>query len=196
MLASTFRRPRCAMPEHGLLDPGLGRLVQDGVEQGDGRLRAFETEALLAHVAGVQEALEGLGGVQALEDVTLLLGRTRAGRRPRRGAGSIASRPDPRCACTRCRWSGSRRRARCRGAARGAARLPAEPLDDKAPVEVEDREAVGQRVELGVKGRGRRPERVEVGDEVAADPVHVDELLHLGLLDKPAVPAVARADAG
>ena len=72
--------------------------------------------------------------------------------------------------------------------------LPAESLDDKAPVEVEDRDPVGERVELGVKGGRYGAERVEVGDEVAPDPVHVDELLHLGLFDEAAVNSVAGAD--
>ena len=50
------------------------RLVEDGVEEDDGRLRPLEAEALLAHVAGVEEALEDLGGVEPVEDVALLLG--------------------------------------------------------------------------------------------------------------------------
>ena len=39
-------------------------------------------------------------------------------------------------------------------------------------------------------------ERVEVGDQVPAHPVHVDERLHLHLLEQPLVLALARADAG
>ena len=77
--------------EHRFLDPALRRLVEDGVEKRDRRLGAFEPEALLADIAGVQEALEGLGGVQPLEDMVLLLWRAACRARPRRGAGSSAS---------------------------------------------------------------------------------------------------------
>ena len=79
----------------------------------DGRFGPFEAEPLLAHVAGVEEALEGLGRVEPVEDVALLTGSRVAGR-PRRGAGSTASAQDPGCACTRWPVSGSRRRAGCR----------------------------------------------------------------------------------
>ena len=71
----------------------------------------------------------------------------------RRAAGSSASRPALGCACTRCRWSGSRRRAASRGS-RPRRQLVASsprPSVDEAPVEVPDREAVGERVELGVQ---------------------------------------------
>jgi len=56
-----------------LLGAHLGCLVQDGVEDDDGRLGALEPEALLAHVAGVEEALEDLGRVEQLQDVLLLV---------------------------------------------------------------------------------------------------------------------------
>ena len=75
MLASTLSRPRWAMPMTDLGQARAGRGVEDGVEQHDGRLRALEAEALLPDVAGVQEALEHLGGVEPVEDVALLLER-------------------------------------------------------------------------------------------------------------------------
>ena len=53
---------------------GLGRLVQHRVENDDGRLGAFQPEALLPDVLGVEEALEGLRGVEPAQDVGLLLG--------------------------------------------------------------------------------------------------------------------------
>ena len=58
---------------HDLGDAGAGGRVEQGVEQDDGRLGAFEAEALLPDVARVEEALEHLGGVEAVEDVALLL---------------------------------------------------------------------------------------------------------------------------
>ena len=50
-------------------------------------------------------------------------------------------------------------------------------------VEVPDGQPVGGRVELGVHLRRFRRQRVQVGDQVAADPVHVDQRGHLHLLD-------------
>ena len=57
--------------EHGLGEPRGGGLVEQGVEKDDGRLGALQTETLLAHVAGVQETLEGFGRVESVEDVAL-----------------------------------------------------------------------------------------------------------------------------
>ena len=77
MLASTLSRPRWAMPMTASASPAGAASSSSGVEEHDGRLGALEAEALLADVAGVEEPLEGLGGVQALEDVALLLGGRR-----------------------------------------------------------------------------------------------------------------------
>ena len=60
-----------------------------------------------------------------------------------------------------------------------------QPVDDELAVEVPQREAVGGGVELGVQLRRLGRERVEVGDEVAPHPVHVDEALDVDLLDQP-----------
>ena len=57
-----------------------------------------------------------------------------------------------------------------------------EAVGEELAVEVPDGEPVGGRVELGVRVGLLRPQRVEVGDEVAADPVHVDERLDVDLL--------------
>ena len=73
MLASTLRRPRCDMPMTTSAHARAGRRVEQGVQQDDGRLGSFEPEALLPDVARVQEALEHLGRVQAVEDVALLV---------------------------------------------------------------------------------------------------------------------------
>ena len=73
MLASTLSRPRCAMPITASRDAALGGGVEQRVEGHDRRLRALEAEALLADVARVQEPLEDLGRVQALEEPALLL---------------------------------------------------------------------------------------------------------------------------
>ena len=62
--------------EHGGFHPGLGGLVHDRVQQGDGRLGPLQTEALLADVLGLQELLQGLGRAQPFEDPALLFGVT------------------------------------------------------------------------------------------------------------------------
>ena len=68
------------------------------------------------------------------------------------------------------------------------------PLDDEAPVEVEDGDAVGERVELRVELGRHGSEGVEIGHEVAAHAEQVDELLHPRLLHEPGVDALAGAD--
>ena len=60
--------------EHGLGLPGHGGGVDHGVEQRHGRLGPLQAEPLLADVLGLEELLERLGGVQAIEDPALLLG--------------------------------------------------------------------------------------------------------------------------
>ena len=62
--------------------PGDGGVVEDGVDQRDGRLAAFQAEALLADVLGVEELLERLGGVEAVEDPAVLLRASAGWRRP------------------------------------------------------------------------------------------------------------------
>ena len=74
VLTSTFRRPRCAMPITISCTPLAPRALHEFVHRGDEALAAFEREALLADVLGVQVALEAFGRGQAVEDVELLLG--------------------------------------------------------------------------------------------------------------------------
>ena len=59
--------------------------------------------------------------------------------------------------------------------AEGMAVAPADAVGEELAVEVPDGEAVGGRVELGVHARLLGRQRVEVGDEVAPHPVHVDQ---------------------
>ena len=55
------------------LDAGRAARLDQVVEQRDQRVAAFEREALLADVVGVQVALESLGRGQLPQDVALLL---------------------------------------------------------------------------------------------------------------------------
>ena len=60
--------------DHDLLHALGAGLLDQFVHRGDEALAAFQREALLADVLGVQEALQAFGGGQAVEDVLLLLG--------------------------------------------------------------------------------------------------------------------------
>ena len=64
--------------------PFCAALLDEIVEQRDQRVAAFEREALLADVFGVQVALEAFGGGELPEDVPLLFGRELALTRPGR----------------------------------------------------------------------------------------------------------------
>ena len=88
--------------------------------------------------------------------------------------------------------------AQWHGRAVDAAR--AETADRELAVEVPDAETVVADVELGMGLGNLAAERVEVGDQMAADPVHVDELvdvddllvLRCGVRERAAVRAPAR----
>ena len=60
--------------------------------------------------------------------------------------------------------------------------LAGQSVDDELAVEVPQGEAVGRRVELGVKVGRLGSQRVEVRDQVSPHPVHVDEALDVDLL--------------
>ncbi len=182
--------------QHRLGGPDLGALLEDGVEEHDGRLGPFEAEALLPHVAGVEEPLEGLRGVEPVEDVALLEGVERGGH-----AFGVLLDPalllgvldvhvlDAQCAAIGVAQEVER-------LAQGEGVAARQPVDHELAVEVPQGEAVGGGVELGVQRSGLGREWVEVGDEMAAHPVHVDQALHVDLLDEPHVLAVAGIDVG
>jgi len=52
---------------------------------------------------------------------------------------------------------------------------------EELAVEVPHREPVGLRIDINVGIRLAQTQRIEVGDQVAADPVHVDALVHRDL---------------
>ncbi len=57
------------------LDAGRAAVLDQVIQQRDERIAAFEREALLADVLGVQVALQALRGGELPEDVALLLAR-------------------------------------------------------------------------------------------------------------------------
>ena len=66
--------------------------------------------------------------------------------------------------------------------AEGEAIPSGQAVGQELPVVVPDRQAVGGGVKLGLGVRRLPIERVEMGDQVAADPVHVDQGLDVDLL--------------
>ena len=80
--------------------------------------------------------------------------------------------------------------------AQGHEVLAGDAVGEELAVEVPDGEPVGGGVELGV-GAGLLPaQRVEVGDEVAPHPVHVDQGLDVDLLDPLGVVVLGRVAVG
>ena len=73
MLTSMFRRPRWAMPITSSSIVVLAAAADQGVEHRDQAVAAFQREALLADVAGMQVALQAVGRGQTLEHATLFL---------------------------------------------------------------------------------------------------------------------------
>ena len=142
----------------------------------------FEPEPLLADVLGGEELLEGLGGVEPLEDVALVVEVEL-----RRHALDLVLDPALLLLVLDVHVLDADRAAvrvaqHVEDVAERHALAAAEPAGEELAVEVPDREPVGGRVELD-RHLGLLPaERVEVGDEVAAHAVHADEVGHRHLL--------------
>ncbi len=60
-----------------------------------------------------------------------------------------------------------------------------ETVDHEGALQVPHGEAVVRQVEFGVQGRRLAVQRIEVGVQVSAHPVHVDQFLHANLLQDP-----------
>ncbi len=172
-------------PDGDILDPRVGGGGQQGVEQRDQALRALQAEALGAEELGVEVALETLGLVELAQDPHLLLDRKLRCRH-------LGVLLDPqllvRFLDVHVLDAG--------GAAVGIAQQPedpsqihpgltGEPTGGELAIEVPQCQSVGERVELGVDDRRILTQWVEVGDEVAPHPVHVDQPECAGLLLRP-----------
>ena len=143
---------------------------------------AFEPEALLADVLGVEELLQRLGGVQAVEDPPVLL-RAELGGHPLDvllDPALLARLLDVHVLDADRAAVGVPQHAE--DVAQPHALLPGQPVGEELPVEVPHAQAVRGRVELGMHVRLRPVQRIQVGDQVAPDPVQVDEVVHLDLL--------------
>ena len=172
--------------DHAFLHAQTAGDADQLVHRDDGRLAAFEREALLADVAGMQVALEGLGGGGALEDALLHLGREL-----RRAAQALEAALDPALLTDvgHVHVLGADRAAvglaqRLEDLAQGGA-LGAEAVegaDVEALGEIGLGEAVVGRLEFGDLRALGALERVEVGPAVAEEAIGVDQLQHGDLL--------------
>ena len=75
--ASTFSRPRCAMPDDDVVRARLGGELDRLVEHRDHHVEPFDRELLLAEEPLAEEALHPLDLAQAAEERLLLLGGER-----------------------------------------------------------------------------------------------------------------------
>lgn len=156
--------------DRDLFEPGVRGLVEDLVEEDDGRLAAFEAEALLADVLRLQERLERFGGVEAAEDVTLLGAREllvgdldlrlEPAALERIGDVHVLEPDGPAVALAQ----------QAEDVAEGHHRLRTEAAGGEFALEVPQGQAVLVDVEVGVRALPV-DERIDVGHEVAAGPV-------------------------
>ena len=175
------------------IETGVGGHRQDLVEDRDRRLCAFQTEPLGADVLGGQELLERLGRVEPLDDALLALladGRLHA----------FDLRLDPAVL-------GEVLDVHVLDADRAAVRIAqhaeqvaelhllvsADAAGEELAIEVPDRQAVCRRVELVGKLGLLPAQRIEVGDQVAANAVDADQRGDLHLLVQHRFFAVDRA---
>ncbi len=171
--------------EHDLFHPGVGGGVEHHVEQRDEALGALQAEALGAEEFGVEEPLEALRLDQLGEYPSLLVGADGRCR-------SLGVLLDPQFLVGLLDVHVLDARRSAVGVAQHAEDLAerhpgaaGQPSGGELTVEVPQAEPVGDRVELVVDLRRLLAQRVEVGDEMASNPVHVDELEDAGLLLGP-----------
>ena len=179
---------------HRAVEAGVGGALEHRVDERDRALRAFDAEALLADVLLAEELLEGLGGVELFEDVALVVGG-----QVDADALHLLLHPVLLLRLLDVHVLDADRAAvgvaqdvedlsECQGVGAGQA------LGEELAVQVPDREAVGGRVELRVHVRLFPGQRVEIGDEVAPHPVHVDDRVDLHLLLEQGLLPVAGVD--
>ncbi|CAB4901805.1 unannotated protein [freshwater metagenome] len=157
----------------------VGGLLQHGVEQGDQRLAALEAEALLAHVLGLQERLEGFCLVELLKNAHLLVviglfvGELHVIANPEALLGILNVHVLQPHGATVGVTKDSQHFAQRQGARAG------DSAGHKLSVKIPEGEPVGFDLEIGV-GALHVLQGINVGHQVAAHAVGVDELLHSG----------------
>ena len=179
---------------HRRIQTGVRRAREDLVHDRNGALGTLETEPLGAHVLGGEELLERLGGVEAFEHAVLLV----LGQLERH---TLEMRLDPTLlvgvlnvhvlhadgAAIRVAQHAEKVTQAHLG---GAGHATGEELS----IEIPDGQSVGDGVQFH-RELGLLPaQRIDVGDEVSADPVHADERGDLHLLVQHRLLAVHRVD--
>ncbi len=160
--------------------------VDDGVHERDERLGALQREALLAHVLGLQEALEGLCRVDLLQDVLLLSvgGLRDASLEAVAQPFALVAVHDVGVLGANLESVGSAQAGE--HLAQRHLLLAAEAADVKGAVQIPDAQAMGAHVKVAVirprQARLAPIKRVDVCDEVTAGAVSLDELHDAGVL--------------
>ncbi len=179
--------------DHDLVDPELGRAPDDRLERRHRALAAVETEPLGAGELDVQKALEALGDDQLLEDLPLVLDA-----RPQQVVRALHAGLNPGLLLGVLDVHELDADPRAVGLAQDLEDLPERRLlqaEDVVEEELALQIGVGKAVGLGVELRmmlvAREPERVEVGQQVAAHPVGPDQHHHAQVIDDQAPRALA-----
>ena len=165
---------------------GVGGAFTDFVTDGDGRFATFQTEALGADEAGAKEGFKAFGFVETFENA----GPVRGGQRVLIGfhallePGFLLRRLDVHVLGADLAAVGLTERfqdfAEREHHVRGAfAQFLAEGAGDEFTVEIPNGEAVMGRIELRMVVRFGA-EWIEIGNEVAADSIGVDQLKNAG----------------
>ena len=183
MLASTFSRPRWAMPMVTSSSADLGGGLADLVDHRDGGLAALEAEPLLADELGLQERLERLGLVELEQDPQLLLARRLRVRplHPLLDPLALLGIHDVHVLDAGRAAVGVAQDAEDVAQLHEAPALAAERAGGELAVEVPQRQAVRLHLEVGVAALAVL-QRVGVGHQVAAHAVGVDQLEDARLL--------------
>ncbi len=166
----------------GFVHAGVGGAVENLIQDDDGRFGAFERKALVADEARMQEVLELFGLDDALEraqarcgvERPAIAGRLHAELQPALLLGNL----DVHELASDFSAVGLAQRFENFAQGGDALRLVVvrhERAGEEFAVEVPDGEAVGGRIEFGMVD-GFLAERIEVGDQVAAHAIGVDEL--------------------
>ena len=154
----------------------VGSCVQQFVQQRNHRLGPVEPEPLLSQVLGLQELFEGLRVVQLGYDPGPLLGAHRLwfdldpGLHPPFFHGLLNVHVlDPDRATVRVAQEAEHR-------AKAHLVFSTEPSDCELPLQIPDREPVGDRVQLWMDTRWLHSQWIEIRDQMTASAVHVDQL--------------------
>ena len=177
MLTSVFSRPRCGMPMATSTTPCGSGCLDHRVQRGNGDFAAFQAEALGGDVALLAERLEAFGLGQVPQDGALFVGveEGQPGRAldPALDPGFLVGILDVHELDADRAAIGLAQDLHDLPQGRGFA--AEHVVDEDRPVHVGFGEAVGFRVELGVRGGDLQAERVEPGFEVAAHAVGADQ---------------------